>query len=123
MSMKCPRHVPAKNKDASFNLNVVEIPGASNRRYIGLIYYNDAVPVRFGVGECLKVNFDATIDKWEENWSGMVIELLPFAGFKKTCIVLHRLRKKYSEGSDDLKLVAIIKTTFTDDSSIQMACE
>lgn len=60
-----------KITDASFNLIVGEIPWAGNRWYIGLIDYNNAVPVRFDVGEGLKVNFDATtVDNREQDWCG-----------------------------------------------------
>lgn len=109
--------------DTTFHLTLINVPGAGLRRYIGLIDSDVEIPFRFHAGETLKVNFDPEANNRAEDWSAVVIEPLPFAGFQQTCIVVYRPRLKGSEEYDVRVLPDTIQSTFSDDKSIRAACE
>lgn len=72
----------------SFKLTVIEIPRAENRRYMCLIDYNNDAPVKFEIGEGIKVNFEPEVNNQAEDWSAVVVNPLPFAGVHQTSVVL-----------------------------------
>jgi hypothetical protein len=72
------------------SIKLVEIPGAGNRHYMGLLTLTGEQEDRFQVNDTVKLNFDPNRPLIEEAWQATVLEPFPLSQVGEVTMVVSR---------------------------------